>query len=375
MAQSLRNRLKIKNEGSSTDLTSTPMKPNLSIDKDYSPVYLTCTQESLDKVDVLWDWNSPQSKPRTNRRPKRIINHQKSSPLPLKKHAPTTNSHRTFDEIRDELMAFREDIVELDDAELDFNCSINNNHVPQPTDDLFDDSLEQELLMVSQQVEEKLKHNELSDICKPLAVTVLQTPVKTETTKTESPRTLTKSYSSNTLLDSPNRTPNRSNFSFKGKFQQQKNHNSFNLALEEFDDTLDMFPELPTSPLKTSAAGSASASTSTSNVKKESPLKFKTKSLSFGHTYVKKSNEEILREEIEKKRLAALAKLRAKHAPRATVLSDSDTSPIKCSPEEIEYKRKQALARLEQKKQQELIERNRLEALKKLELRRKNRRP
>lgn len=46
-------------------------------------------------------------------------------------------------------------------------------------------------------------------------------------------------------------------------------------------------------------------------------------------------------------------------------------APPKCSPEEIERKRREAVAKREAKRQQEIIERKRQEALKKLEIRRK----
>lgn len=64
-------------------------------------------------------------------------------------------------------------------------------------------------------------------------------------------------------------------------------------------------------------------------------------------------------EEIERKRLEALAKREAKKKPEtATLISD----------DEIEKKRREAIAKREAKKLQEMIERNRQEALKKLRL-------
>lgn len=47
------------------------------------------------------------------------------------------------------------------------------------------------------------------------------------------------------------------------------------------------------------------------------------------------------------------------------------TAPLRCSPEEIEKKRLQALAKLQAKQQQELIEKKKQEALKRLEENRK----
>lgn len=53
------------------------------------------------------------------------------------------------------------------------------------------------------------------------------------------------------------------------------------------------------------------------------------------------------------------------------VLSDSESSPMKCSPQEIEQKRLLALEKLESKKRQQIIEKNRQEALKRLAKNRK----
>lgn len=50
-----------------------------------------------------------------------------------------------------------------------------------------------------------------------------------------------------------------------------------------------------------------------------------------------------------------------------------DVSPIKCSPEEIEQKRLQALAKLNAKKGLTVIEKNRQEAIKRLQMNRQRR--
>uniref|UniRef100_A0A6P7GPG8 Uncharacterized protein LOC114340542 isoform X2 n=1 Tax=Diabrotica virgifera virgifera TaxID=50390 RepID=A0A6P7GPG8_DIAVI len=68
-------------------------------------------------------------------------------------------------------------------------------------------------------------------------------------------------------------------------------------------------------------------------------------------------------EEVEYKRKLALAKLESKRK------ADKVLSPTKCSLQQIEEKRLQALAKIESKKQQEIIEKKRQEALKRLELR------
>ncbi|CAH2009927.1 unnamed protein product [Acanthoscelides obtectus] len=72
--------------------------------------------------------------------------------------------------------------------------------------------------------------------------------------------------------------------------------------------------------------------------------------------------------EIEKKRLEALAKLKSKQ--QISQVTNDVTSPMQCSPEEIEKKRREALAKREAKRQQEIIDRKRQEALKRLEMNR-----
>lgn len=90
-------------------------------------------------------------------------------------------------------------------------------------------------------------------------------------------------------------------------------------------------------------------------------------------------------QEIERKRREALAKLVAKRKsedcaeprrrqrPEARQMGEigpKEDSPIKCSPEEIEQKRREALAKLEARKKQEIIERNRLAAIERLKMKR-----
>jgi hypothetical protein len=70
-------------------------------------------------------------------------------------------------------------------------------------------------------------------------------------------------------------------------------------------------------------------------------------------------------EEIERKRLEALAKLKAKKKENM-----NNNVLGKCSLEEIEKKRLQALAKLEAKRLQDIVEKKRQEALKKLQVNR-----
>ncbi|XP_017771618.1 PREDICTED: uncharacterized protein LOC108559013 [Nicrophorus vespilloides] len=338
-------------------IASTPTKNtrHLETDKAYSPVFLPCTQESTENVDVMWDWNSPQSKLNLHRKQKRLL--QTASPkLPIKKQSSSTQLEN-FDNLKEQLKAFQEEINPENDSQLESHDSTDNNS--ESFDNLFDDSIEDQLILVSQQIEAKYEkdvqpaeepENKLSEnegVAEASEPNKLQVP-----THSNSPRKfLTKSLSSNTLDSAMAQSPVRkvtkkSQFNFISKMHELRNESCTN-------DSKEVHFELPKNPV-------------TPN---NSPLKFKARSLSFGDHCTNNKKKDIiiddkLKEEIERKRLQAKAKLKSKQMQET---SDSDTSPIKCSPEEIEVKRKMALARLESKRQQELIERKRQEALKKRE--------
>lgn len=74
-----------------------------------------------DDVDVLWDYNSPQSKPKTSviKKSKKKLNLQHSPKVPLRRHASNNNDQikQDFCKLREELRALRSEIAKPDHEE------------------------------------------------------------------------------------------------------------------------------------------------------------------------------------------------------------------------------------------------------------------
>lgn len=206
--------------------------------EDDESVLAASTQEN-EGFDVAWDWSSPRRNSNQNTmkaKKKRIsVVSQRSPRVTFKRHG-SHNQIPVFDKIREQM-------AELQSA---ITSSANN--------DVFDDdSIEQELVLCSQKVEEQVE-----------CLQQQNTPV----------------------------------------FSEGFADDSFDLMLEQIDD--DKLLQLTQPPVKVGEASSEA-------------------------------------------------------------ISESESSPVKCSPEEIEQKRLQALKKLEAKKRQQIIEKNRQEALKRLE--------
>lgn len=141
-----------------------------------SPVHIACTQEGCGNVDVVWDWNSPQSKQRPKRSQKRLILSQ--SPKVLVKRYPSNNQIQNFEKLREELQALREAIALPDNEESlmlspveeaqykDVNNDQNvNDALPLTQDmcmrenyeDLFNDSADEDLVLCTQKLEADLE--------------------------------------------------------------------------------------------------------------------------------------------------------------------------------------------------------------------------
>lgn len=216
-------------------------------------LFSSSTQEN-EEIDVTWDWNSPHSKRNQNiAKKKRIRDTALHSPkLTLKRHA-SNNQMPVFDKIKEQMVELRNQVIN------------SANHKNLFGETVFDDSIEQELVLCSQKVEAQIE-------C-----------------------------------------------------LQQQNHevvkekladDSFDLILEQLDD--EKIEQL------------------------SQPVK------------VEKSAPPVNSERVER-------------LTDAVIVSDGEVSPVKCSPEEIEQKRLQALEKLQAKKKQQIIERNRQEALRRLE--------
>lgn len=160
---------------------STPTQVSKQISKsseEYSPLFLIGSQED---VDVEWDWNSPQTKQkpiRNHHKQKRLIL-EKSPQVPTKalKRHPSNNQINTFDEIKLQLQALRENIVKEETRNkenyLEFEVSIDGiNKLPHLDcvnnfqTFLADDSIEEQLLLCSQEVESKIIVNSSENFTK-----------------------------------------------------------------------------------------------------------------------------------------------------------------------------------------------------------------
>lgn len=213
-------------------------------------VFPPSTQEN-EEIDVTWDWNSPRSKYNTNAVKKKRIRDTptlQSPKLTMKRHH-SNNQIPAFDKIKEEMAELRNRVIG--------STSASNN---KPLDVVFDDSVEQELVLCSQQVEAQIE-----------------------------------------CLQKQNQV-----------VSEGFADDSFDLVLEQLDD--DKIEQL---------------------------------------------SQPVKKEELSKPVNSVLVE--------PVIVSDGEISPVKCSPEEIEQKRLQALEKLQAKKKQQIIEKNRLEALKRLE--------
>ncbi|RZB54411.1 helicase SKI2W, partial [Asbolus verrucosus] len=147
-------------------VASTPANSNQQGDQDsdYSPIYFPSTQETNEDIDVLWDWHSPQTSHRRRKKQKRLLPVQ-SPKLPVKRH-PSNTQTQNFEKLKDELRALKEELALPDDEsclcispqqETEFKEGDGNNLVLKTEQgqldhfDMFDDSIDEQLLLFSQQ--------------------------------------------------------------------------------------------------------------------------------------------------------------------------------------------------------------------------------
>lgn len=139
-----------------------------------SPGYIQCTQEGFENVDVIWDWNSPQSKKAPKKSQKRLAlpDTPKKS---LKRHI-SNNSIQGFEKIKEELRLLREEIAVPEHEESlilspveEAEYKLVNNPTPldniefenfiTENDDIFNDDLDDKLLICATQMDDKLKED------------------------------------------------------------------------------------------------------------------------------------------------------------------------------------------------------------------------
>lgn len=126
------------NKLSVTYRSSTPKKEsNIQLDNDYSPLFMSNTQDCIDSVDVVWDWNSPQTKgtiKHDKKPPKRLYN---SKPSGTSTTSPSnnsdTNQHNipSFNKLKEQLECLRNQLI-LDNAEKCAKDTSINNFTNKP---------------------------------------------------------------------------------------------------------------------------------------------------------------------------------------------------------------------------------------------------
>lgn len=147
-----------------------------------SPGYLPCTQEEFENIDVVWDWNSPQSKRIPKKSQKRLA--LPSSPKKTLKRHLSNNSIQGFEKLQAELRLLKEEIAipEHEESlvlspveEAEYKCvnnpdSIHNIELEDfinENEDFFDDSFNEQLLECTTQIEDQLNeiHKPLPSFC------------------------------------------------------------------------------------------------------------------------------------------------------------------------------------------------------------------
>ncbi|XP_023029272.1 uncharacterized protein [Leptinotarsa decemlineata] len=316
------------------------------IDND-SPLQIPLTQDASENVDVVWDWNSPQQKPHPRKSQKRLIL-PPSPKIPIKRH-PSHNSIQNFEKLRSELQALREEIA-----------------VPENEDFLRLSPVEEadyKNISNTNSLEEEFQNDNFEDL--------FNSPVNTELMKFCDNGNEIVSSNTNVKQDgvkSPSRSP------FK-KVQRNsdisKNANdSFEALLSEVDiDQLTYSNEKGSENSKKCEESNSFAFQKYNLHKSTGKVEFfRTKSFELSNVEHITGIPKEQMDDIERKRREALAKLNSKRKQDLTVISPTS----QCSLEEIENKRRQALAKLEAKREQEIIERKRQEALKRLQSRKRN---
>ncbi|XP_076269081.1 uncharacterized protein LOC143201730 [Rhynchophorus ferrugineus] len=343
---------------------------NLSEEED-SPYFPSCTQETHEDVDVLWDWNSPQSKPKATikRRSRKRLNLHVPK-VPLQRHLSGNNSQQLkhdFDKLKEDMRILKEEIARPDHEESlilspreEAVFKADTMHVPAYVEDMsafegmmeeehckesakclldnvFNDDLEDQLILCSQRLE-----IELCDESKQQEKVDGVSSLHSQTTDLLND-TLEKLLAENeTDFDQPTQLQ---------KFKPTKNNSK-------------VFPRSNSENICSQVG------------------KFEWHRTQSFENYDASISKDLL-EEIERKRLEAKAKLEAKRKHEIPFSQTNDAAdskftfllegPLKCSQDEIEKKRLQALAKLEAKRQQDLIQKKKLDALKRLEQsRRKN---
>ncbi|XP_044745428.1 uncharacterized protein LOC123307258 [Coccinella septempunctata] len=381
--------------------------------------------DSQENVDVSWDWDSPKNiRPKVLRVKKREIQIHKS-PILAPKKTSQKDHIKNYEKLKQELQALRDEIARTDDClplspvdeqmfreesvNTDINSFIEEQYyhienqeiealktekqitkqcVNKTVNELFDDDYDEQLYLCTQMIEENLNGFN-----------------KTENYKINGNHTIyTNDVNKNIEISSSEKQHAQnsedagcSNFISVDLVNREKNlesksiDDSFDALLLEFKDedidTLSQTTDKHSSivPHKFQSKNTTNLSfkrtISDANVQYISqasapPTLHKTgfqRTQSFDNDNLPKH----VMEDIERKRKEALARLMERKDKEKRLLltptnSSSDNSIMKCSPDEIEKKRLQAKA-IREAKQRDIIERNRQEAIRRLKMNRRKR--
>ncbi|KYB26734.1 uncharacterized protein LOC103313612 [Tribolium castaneum] len=364
----------VKNGGNNSAALQSPVRKTVQRegDSDYSPIFFPSTQESNDDIDVLWDWHSPQTSQKKRKKQKRLLPSQ-SPKIPLRRF-PSNNQSQNFEKLKNELKALQEELAMPDESwlsvspqeECDFKSSLNSKIVVEPEslfddDDLFNDSFDEQLVLFTQQIEGELLNKEKVEPSdkKSEQSTETDNVVNKHTAKQE-----------NVNLSQPTKICDSEVDNIINKYVTKKD-NELNLSDSFFEDVVSdlAFDDLQqnSSPNQSKVPFQRTRSENCFNKTTQNVIQTASGKLEFNRTRSFEMTRETkcTEEEIERKRLEALAKRNSKKRQESS-------APIKCSPEEIERKRLEAMAKLQAKKMQDVIEKKRQEALKKLQMRKQN---
>lgn len=180
---------------------------SLSQRNECSPVFVPCTQEALDQLDVIWDWNSPESSKRQKQPIQKKV-HGYQPPKPIKRHV-SINDIESYDKLKHELETLKNQLVESQSTNKHvgktlFPDEVDVNNEFKDLDDLFgDDSLEEEMILQSQKIENLLTIEIKNSVCDIINVQNIVSNNKTVsiTPKTELRKVKSDNYLDTTLED------------------------------------------------------------------------------------------------------------------------------------------------------------------------------
>lgn len=152
-------------------------------------MYLPQTQEAFDQLDVVWDWNSPQSKHRKKIPVQKKIDRYQST-KPIKRHT-SNNKIESCNKLKSELEALKNELQSGGNEKHSSRALFSDDKIKDELKDLevlFDDnSLEEEMILQSQKIENLSATQVINNVCDSFSVqnNIININTYCETSKTE----------------------------------------------------------------------------------------------------------------------------------------------------------------------------------------------